>query len=151
MPSQATKLPSSDDAQMRDERLASPPPRPPRSPSRPTKPEMPAPDTPVSAVHRSTHPSPEHDLGGDEDVSVTRGMDAVPAASSSPRTYHPFLARFPVEKLISLTEEETDMTLEQYIRREMEIQYAQLKADGERRIEEFKQKAAETRKLIGTP
>lgn len=55
-----------------------------------------------------------------------------------------------MEKLVSLTEEETDMTLEQYIRREMELQYAQLKADGQRRIEEFKQKAAETRNLIET-
>lgn len=50
--------------------------------------------------------------------------------------------------MTKLTDEEAEMTLEQYIRREMEVQYAQLKADAERRIEEFKQKAAETRKVI---
>ncbi|PIL27582.1 hypothetical protein GSI_10733 [Ganoderma sinense ZZ0214-1] len=150
IPPNAPKLASSDDVQMRDERPASSPPRPPRSPSRPTKPEIPAPGTPVSAVHRSVHPSPEHDIRGEEDGPVARDTDAVPAASNSPRTYHPFLAQFPNENLAELTEEETDMTLEQYIRREMEVQYAQLKADGERRIEEFKQKAAETRKLIET-
>ena len=72
------------------------------------------------------------------------------AAPNSPCAYHPYLAQFPVEKLGSLSEEEAEMTLEQYIRREMESQYAQLKADAERRIEEFKEKAAETRKLIET-
>ncbi|KAM5533885.1 hypothetical protein V8D89_012425 [Ganoderma adspersum] len=150
MPPKAPKLASSDDVQMRDERPASPPPRPPRSPSRPTRPETPASGTPVSAVHRSAHPSPERDLERDEDVPVIRDADAVPTASNSQSTYHPLLAQFPIEKLVSLTEEETDMTLEQYIRREMELQYAQLKADGQRHIEEFKQKAAETRNLIET-
>ena len=145
----APKPASSDDVQMKDGSAANPPPRPPRSPSRPTKPETPTPGTPVSAVHRSVHPSPERDIG-DEDVPGIHDADAVPTASNSPSTYHPLLSQFPMEKLVSLTEEETDMTLEQYIRREMELQYAQLKADGQRRIEEFKQKAAETRNLIET-
>ncbi|KAI1798134.1 hypothetical protein LXA43DRAFT_10498 [Ganoderma leucocontextum] len=152
MPPKAPKLANSDDVQMRDERPARPPPRPPRSPSRPTRPEpdIPVPGTPVSAVHRSAHPSPERDAGREEDAPMERDADAIPAAPTSPSTYHPFLAQFPIEKLVSLTEEETEMTLEQYIRREMELQYVQVKADGERRIEEFKQKAAETRKLIET-
>ncbi len=102
-------------------------------------------DTPISAVHLSAPPSPVRD-----DVEYRDDAEIVAAALSSPRTYHPYLARFPVEKLGSLTEEEAEMTLEQYIRREMELQYAQLKADAERRIDEFKAKAAETRTLIET-
>ena len=148
MPPKVPKLASSDDVRMQDERLASPPPRPPRSPSRLTKPEMPVPGTPVSAVHRWTPPSPERDAGDDQDAPMAHAVGVITETSNSPHTYHPFLAQFPIETLVSLTEEETEMTLEQYIRREMELQYAQLKADGERRIEEFKQKAAETRKLI---
>ena len=107
--------------------------------------EPPGPGTPVSAVHRSAVPSPvrEGDVAGSS--PDTEVLGTVP---TSPRTYHPFLAQMPIEKLTRLTEEETDMTLEQYIRREMEIQLAQLKADGERRIDEFKQKAADAKKLI---
>ena len=73
---------------------------------------------------------------------------SVAIALAHPEQYA--LTRASLEKLASLTEEEMEMTLEQYVRREMELQYAQLKADGERRIEEFKQKAAETRRLIET-
>ena len=72
------------------------------------------------------------------------------AASNSPRTFHPYLAQFPIEKMSTLTEEDADMTLEQYIRREMGLQYAQMKSDAERRIDQFKQKAAETRRVIET-
>ncbi|CDO70628.1 hypothetical protein BN946_scf184748.g26 [Trametes cinnabarina] len=110
------------------------------------------PGTPMSAIHRSAPVSPArpHDdevEGANDDVDVS--APAV-TASASPRTYHPVLARVPLERLTSLTEEEANMTLEQYIRREMEVQYAQFKADAERRIEEFKQRAAEARKLIET-
>lgn len=143
-----------EDVYMQDD----PPPSPPRpQPTRAATPsdrvtqiEQPAPGTPISAVRRSTPLSP--DLDEDErDVRMSGPEpEATAAASSSPRTYHPYLARFPVEKLTALTGEETGMTLEQYIRREVEVQCMQLQADAKRRIEEFKRKAAETRKLIET-
>ncbi|KAI0764888.1 hypothetical protein C8Q74DRAFT_1318439 [Fomes fomentarius] len=108
-------------------------------------------DTPISAVHLSAPPSPIRDDAEDSDVPMPDpDAEIVAAVLGSPRTYHPYLAQFPVEKLGSLTEEEAEMTLEQYIRREMELQYAQFKADAERRIDEFKAKAAETRTLIET-
>ncbi|KAL1943940.1 hypothetical protein VTO73DRAFT_3758 [Trametes versicolor] len=110
------------------------------------------PDTPVSAVHRSAQVSPArppHHASGvaDDDVAMP---DFEPAASTSPRTYHPVLAQVPIEKLTGLTEEEANMTLEEYIRRETELQYAQFKADAERKIDEFKRKAAEAKQLIET-
>ncbi|KAH9852559.1 hypothetical protein C2E23DRAFT_730833 [Lenzites betulinus] len=112
------------------------------------------PGTPVSAVHRSAQVSPVHPPTAEathvpEDVAMRDSEPAVAAASSS-RTYHPVLAQFPIEKMASLTEEEASLTLEEYIRRETALQFAQFKADTERRIEEFKQKAAEARKLIET-
>ncbi|TFK90325.1 hypothetical protein K466DRAFT_517314 [Polyporus arcularius HHB13444] len=136
------------DVQMQDQSSTSPEPTQPArgaSPSAVTEPQLRDPGTPVSAVHRSAHSSPIREA--DSRVPSSQA-DVLGAVSQSPQTYHPFLAQMPIEKLSSLTEEETEMTLEQYIRREMEIQYAQLKADGERRIDEFKRKAAETKRLI---
>ncbi|OBZ78090.1 Protein bir1 [Grifola frondosa] len=62
--------------------------------------------------------------------------------------FQPFLSTFPIQKLTSLTEEESSMTIEQYIRRETELQYMQFKEDAERRIALFKEKAAEAREAI---
>jgi len=67
-----------------------------------------------------------------------------------PDSLLPLLANMPLEKLSSLTEDEGAMTIEQYIRREIEIQYQRFKEDGERRIALFKEKAAETRRIIET-
>ena len=124
-----------------------------RPPGEPTKgqPEAEplAPGTPISAVHRSVLPSPVHDPAAGGDIDMAGSGPIAPAEPPRSRqTYHPFLSQFPIEEMAKLTDEEAEMTLEQYIRREMEVQYAQLKADAERRIEEFKQKAAETRKVI---
>ena len=60
----------------------------------------------------------------------------------------PFLSMVSASKLASLTEDEGDLTLEQYILRELERQYQQFKEDGDRQIALFKQRAAEARKVI---
>ncbi|KAI0659222.1 hypothetical protein C8Q70DRAFT_915546 [Cubamyces menziesii] len=124
-----------------------------RSPNAPAAVRPEPPGTPVSAVHRSTQVSParpaREGLEHDADVHDPSPRQAA-AGTTTPQTYHPVLAQFPIEALTSLTEEEGEMTLEQYIRRETELQYAQFKADAERRIEEFKQRAAEARRLIET-
>ncbi|KAH9941315.1 uncharacterized protein BXZ73DRAFT_88456 [Epithele typhae] len=106
-----------------------------------------APGTPVSAVHRSAHPSPVRPDDDEDDVFMD-ARETMASTASAKAPYHPFLAEFPAEELSHLTEEEANMTIEQYIRHEMERQYVQLKTDGERRIEEFKRKAVETRKVI---
>ncbi|GBE87660.1 predicted protein [Sparassis crispa] len=67
---------------------------------------------------------------------------------TSPVSFTPFMAMFPIHKLTSLTDEESSMTVEQYVRREIERQYQQLKSDGERRVAQFREKAAETRRII---
>lgn len=47
-----------------------------------------------------------------------------------------------------LTEEERAMTVEQWLRHEIETQYEELKREGERRIREFREQAEEKRKRI---
>jgi hypothetical protein len=47
-----------------------------------------------------------------------------------------------------LTEEERIMTVEQWIRREIEVQYERLKRDGEAKIRLFKERAEEVRRQI---
>lgn len=47
-----------------------------------------------------------------------------------------------------LTEEERAMTVEQWLRHEIDAQYEELKREGERRIREFREQAEEKRKRI---
>jgi len=47
-----------------------------------------------------------------------------------------------------LTEEERSMTVEQWIRREIEVQYERLKRDGEAKIRLFKERAEEVRRQV---
>ncbi|TDL24666.1 BIR-domain-containing protein [Rickenella mellea] len=70
------------------------------------------------------------------------------APPESPALFVPPLASFPMRQISGLSEEERSMTVEQWIRYEMDLQYEQLKRDGERRIEAFKQRAAEVRLRI---
>ena len=60
----------------------------------------------------------------------------------------PPLADNPMVFASQLTNEEREMTVEQWIRHEMQLQYEQLKRDGERRIEEFKSMARDVRTRI---
>ena len=114
--------------------------------------EPPAPGTPISAVHRSAPPSPVREQKDEADIDIDQSELPITEPSAEPprpsQTYHPFLAQFPIEELTKLTEEEAAMTVEQYIRREMEVQYALIKEDAERHIEGFKQKAVETQRVI---
>lgn len=80
----------------------------------------------------------------DEDIAAEDAHNADPTLD----TFIPFLATVPVDKLTALTEEEANLTLEQYIRRQLEHQYQQLTEDGGRQIAQFKQRAAETRRRI---
>ncbi|OCH93314.1 hypothetical protein OBBRIDRAFT_832707 [Obba rivulosa] len=60
----------------------------------------------------------------------------------------PLMSQLPLHKLDSLTEEESAMTIEQYLRREIERQYVQFKEDGERRIADVQAAAVEIKRRI---
>ncbi|KAI0090578.1 hypothetical protein BDY19DRAFT_1068262 [Irpex rosettiformis] len=82
----------------------------------------------------------------DEEIAAEKEHVKDPAVDA----FTPFLSMVSVGKLTSLTEDECDLTLEQYIRQELERQYQQFKEDGDRQIALFKQRAAEARKMIET-
>lgn len=67
---------------------------------------------------------------------------------ASPIPFTPALATIPMQHVSTLTPEERNMTVEQWIRHEMTLQYEQLKRDGERSIEAFKERAREVRSVI---
>ena len=60
----------------------------------------------------------------------------------------PALSRVPFIPLQTLTEAELDMTVEEWIRYQMEIEFDKLKRDGERELARFKARAEEVRKMI---
>jgi len=60
----------------------------------------------------------------------------------------PFLSKLPFLPLHMLTEAELDMTVEDWIRYQMEVEYDKFKRDGERELMRFKKKAEETRRII---
>lgn len=74
--------------------------------------------------------------------------DSQDGPSVSDTLFTPFLSLLPMSKLTSLTEEERAMTVEQWIGREIERQHQQFKEDAERKIEEFREQAAESRRKI---
>jgi hypothetical protein len=62
--------------------------------------------------------------------------------------FQPPLAVLPIERIQGMTEVELSMTVEEWIRHEMQVQYDTFKADGERKIHAFQERAKSTRKAI---
>ena len=60
----------------------------------------------------------------------------------------PALSRIPYLPLQAVTDAELDMTVEEWIRYQMEIEYDKLKRDGERELARFKARAEEARTII---
>ena len=60
----------------------------------------------------------------------------------------PALSRIPYLPLQVVTDAELDMTVEEWIRYQMEIEYDKLKRDGERELARFKARAEEARMII---
>ena len=67
--------------------------------------------------------------------------------TAEPQTF-PALSRIPFMPLQTLTDAELDMTVEEWIRYQMEIEYDKLKRDGERELARFKARAEEARRII---
>jgi hypothetical protein len=58
------------------------------------------------------------------------------------------LANTPIYKLVSITDEQKDMTVEQWIRYEIQLQLEQFRADGMRKLAVFTERAEEVRRTI---
>ncbi|KAF4610571.1 hypothetical protein D9613_007097 [Agrocybe pediades] len=74
--------------------------------------------------------------------------DATAAAAASEPPYVPALSKLPFIPLTSLSEAELDMTVEEWIRYQMEVEYDKFRRDGERELQRFKKRAEEVRKMI---
>ena len=85
-----------------------------------------------------------------------KSTDAQPSAPSTNTTlplttepaYLPPLSRLPFMPLQTLNEAELDMTVEEWIRYQIEVEQDRFKRDGERELERFKKRAEEVRKSI---
>ncbi|KZT68955.1 BIR-domain-containing protein [Daedalea quercina L-15889] len=75
-----------------------------------------------------------------DDRPVVEQDDAFP--------FTPLLSTLPMQQLAALTDEEYSMTVEQWIRREIETQTRLLKEDAEKQLAVVREKAAEMRKVI---
>jgi len=77
---------------------------------------------------------------------------ASPTNTTPPPTteppYLPPLSRLPFMPLQTLSDAELDMTVEEWIRYQIEVEQDRFKRDGERELERFKKRAEEVRKAI---
>jgi hypothetical protein len=60
----------------------------------------------------------------------------------------PALSKLPFIPITTLSEAELDMTVEDWIRYQMDAEFDKLRRDGERELERFRKKAEDTRKII---
>ncbi len=113
-------------------------------------------DTRGSSKGRGTQPSaakdpPSRDPDEDEPMAdptpFTGGLEALEAIFPGIQLHLPLTDGRQVE-IPELTEAEKDLTVEDWIRLEIERQYDILKRDGEARIALFKQRGEETRRRI---
>lgn len=60
----------------------------------------------------------------------------------------PPLSKLPFTPIQTLTEAELDMTVEEWIRYQMEVEYDKFKRDGERELQRFRKRAEDVRRII---
>jgi len=58
----------------------------------------------------------------------------------------PALSKLPFTSLQSLSEAELDMTVEEWIRYQMDVEYDKFRRDGDRELQRFRNQAEEVRK-----
>ncbi|KAF7972805.1 hypothetical protein HWV62_16990 [Athelia sp. TMB] len=106
--------------------------------------------SPRSIKPPSTPPLPPHSLARTPPtVDACNHLEHKSHSTSpQPQAFLPPLAILPVSHILAFTEPEQDMTVEEWIRHEIALQYTQLKGDGERRIEAFRLRADAMRKRI---
>ncbi|KDR80791.1 hypothetical protein GALMADRAFT_222390 [Galerina marginata CBS 339.88] len=130
--------------------------RPPRTPSPPGSPFI-NPDISMEFA------KPNEDTKMNEDpVTPPRPVAQIPPSSkeaepvetternssSAEPLFIPALSKLPFTPLQALSEAELDMTVEEWIRYQMEVEYDKFRRDGERELQRFRKRAEEVRKVI---
>lgn len=112
-----------------------------------------APTTPPRLLSHEEDPSHAGHFDAPQSVLQTsndRSEDPQPMTIklATEPLYLPPLSRLPFMPLQTLTEAELDMTVEEWIRYQIEVEQDRFKRDGERELERFKKRAEEVRKVI---
>ncbi len=114
-------------------------------PTAPSTPPRPVKSTLVQAWPKPhTPPSSQAVDIPDENTAITSGTTTIIAEP----LFVPPLSRLPFMPLHTLSEAELDMTVEEWIRYQIEVEQDRFKRDGERELERFKKRAEEVRRVI---
>ena len=97
---------------------------------------------------RTPSPPPAPAIPGTPHQTPISSHPSQPDEPTMTSTVIPPLSTTPLNRIVSVTENELDMTVEEWIRHEMGLQYGNFKADGERMINLFKEKTIEVRRII---
>lgn len=114
--------------------------------------DAPAPSTPLrpmiqltppnGIVPNATQPNPQR-----SPTPPNSSHNILVAAPTAP-PFMPPLSRLPFTPLHSLSDAELDMTVEEWIRYQMDVEFDKFRRDGERELQQFKKKAEDVRKII---
>lgn len=148
--SQAVKPPS----KQTSERLVTPAPAPPPAPEADD-------DVNMDMAEDGAHPgvdgnttydlpkTPERPKGRVSPHEVSIEAPAPPTEKDAAEPlFVPALSKLPFIPITTLSEAELDMTVEDWIRYQMDAEFDKLRRDGERELERFRKKAEDTRKII---
>ncbi|KAJ3538779.1 hypothetical protein NMY22_g5017 [Coprinellus aureogranulatus] len=124
-------------------------------------PALEAPKTPpqdaVKPVDQATHNTdpladtqPPGSLPRSSDETNSRLPENPTEGDKQPQEppFFPPLSKLPFVPINELTEAELDMTVEEWIRYQMEVEYDKFRRDGERELQRFRKRAEEARKII---
>jgi len=104
-------------------------------------------ETPVTPPRQTAQARPAS-FGNDRtDLKPDPIVEDKPTAEVEP-PFIPALSKLPFIPLNSLSEAELDMTVEEWIRYQMEVEYDKFRRDGERELQRFRKRAEEVRKVI---
>jgi hypothetical protein len=82
-----------------------------------------------------------------KEVSIAAPSPPTEKEAAEP-LFFPALSKLPFIPITTLSEAELDMTVEDWIRYQMDAEFDKLRRDGERELERFRKKAEDTRKII---
>jgi len=82
-----------------------------------------------------------------KEVTIEAPMPLTEKEATEP-PFVPALSKLPFIPITTLSEAELDMTVEDWIRYQIDAEFDKLRRDGERELERFRKKAEDTRKII---
>ncbi len=111
---------------------------------------VPAPSTPPRQASQLVR---SHELLSSNDSTKPILAPSIPPTHATPGPpteplFVPPLSKLPFTPMQNLTDAELDMTVEEWIRYQMDVEFDKFRRDGERELQQFRKKAEEARKTI---